>query len=121
MVYTTQTIHGQLVYQSSNTVDRSATNMIQVIQSTNIPPRRGRLPHQGQDWNHLYDHQLWEDFCLITSVPLVEFIYLVFAGTHVGMRGESYRRRLRSLLFSWYLCHVTDVESEREREGESAN
>ena len=34
------------------------------------------------------------------DVPLVEFVYLVF--TH--MPGESYRRRLRSLLF--YLCYV---------------
>ena len=33
------------------------------------------------------------------DVPLVEFMYLVF--TH--MPGESYRRRLRSLL---YLCYV---------------
>ena len=34
------------------------------------------------------------------DVPLVEFMYLVFT----RMPGESYRRRLRSLLM--YLCHV---------------
>ena len=41
----------------------------------------------------------WHPF-LRTYVPLVEFIYLVFT----RMPGESYRRRLRSLLL--YLCHV---------------
>ena len=35
----------------------------------------------------------------IEDVPLVEFMYLVFT----RMPGESYRRRLRSLL---YLCSV---------------
>ena len=34
------------------------------------------------------------------KVPLVEFMYLVFT----RMPGESYRRRLRSLLL--YLCYV---------------
>ena len=34
------------------------------------------------------------------DVPLVEFMYLVFT----RMPGESYRRRLRSLLL--YLCYV---------------
>ena len=34
------------------------------------------------------------------DVPMVEFMYLVFA----LIPGESYRRRLRSLLF--YLCYV---------------
>ena len=40
-------------------------------------------------------------------VPLVEFMYLVFT----GMPGESYRRRLRSLLL--YLCYVFCVDSVR--------
>ena len=35
----------------------------------------------------------------LEDVPLVEFMYLVFT----RMPGESYRRRLRSLL---YLCYV---------------
>ena len=39
-------------------------------------------------------HKLHQD------VPLVEFMYLVFT----CMPGESYRRRLRSLLL--YLCYV---------------
>ena len=34
------------------------------------------------------------------DVPLVEFMYFVF----IRMPGESYRRRLRSLLL--YLCYV---------------
>ena len=37
---------------------------------------------------------------LIETVPLVEFMYLVFT----RMSGESYRRRLRSLLL--HLCYV---------------
>ena len=41
-------------------------------------------------------------YCIGTSedVPLVEFMYLVFT----RMPGESYRKRLRSLLL--YLCDV---------------
>ena len=41
-----------------------------------------------------------EDVRLVADVPLVEFMYLVFT----CMPGESYRRRLRSLLL--YLCYV---------------
>ena len=41
-----------------------------------------------------YGNKVFED------VPLVEFMYLVFT----RMLGESYRRRLRSLLL--YLCDV---------------
>ena len=40
---------------------------------------------------------------LFEDVALVEFLYLVFT----RMPGESYRRRLRSLLL--YLCHVFRV------------
>ena len=36
----------------------------------------------------------------VLDVPLVEFMYLVFT----RMPGDSYRMRLRSLL--WCLCHV---------------
>ena len=39
-------------------------------------------------------------FLFFEDVPLVEFMYLVFT----RMSGESYRRRLRSLLL--YLCYI---------------
>ena len=46
---------------------------------------------------------IWRSLCtfsLFEDVPLVEFMYLVFT----RMPGESYRRRLRSLLL--HLCYV---------------
>ena len=43
---------------------------------------------------------MWKDFLKGEDIPLVEFMYLVFT----RMPGESYRRRLRSLLL--YLCYV---------------
>ena len=41
--------------------------------------------------------------CQVLHVPVVELMYLVFT----RMPGESYRRRLRSLLL--YLCYVFRV------------
>ena len=48
------------------------------------------------------------------DVPLVEFMYLVFT----RMPGESYRRRLRSLLYS---CNVFRALSLVGRERDKAN
>ena len=47
-------------------------------------------------------HKLHQEYipCLFEDVPLVEFMYLAFE----RIPGESYRRRLRSLLL--YLCDV---------------
>ena len=43
---------------------------------------------------------LWWSLCTLEDVPLVKFMYLAFT----RMPGESYRRRLGSLLL--YLCYV---------------
>ena len=43
------------------------------------------------------------------DVPLVELLYLIF----IRMPGESYRRRLQSLL---YLCYVKKKKKEKRKD-----
>ena len=51
---------------------------------------------------HTCKHKMHKFLQCLEDVPLVEFTYLVFA----CMSGESYRRRLRSLLYNRYLFHI---------------
>ena len=59
-----------------------------------VPNISGGLAHIGKSSN------IRSFYFILSDVPLVEFLYLVFT----RMPGESYRRRLRSLLFC--LCYV---------------
>ena len=60
-----------------------------------LSPKVFRDFKQNNHYMHIYETKRGPE-----DVPLVEFLYLVFT----RMPGESYRRRLRSLLL--YLCYV---------------